>query len=236
MIKSPIIKEYFQYKELEKITLDDGTRYYITPDGVKVSSVTTILSATDTNTGLVEWRNRVGNKMADSIVDEACILGSLMHEHLECHIQNLERPRGNNYLRVLSKNMADKIIEEGFSSIDEVWGMEKMLYFPSAYAGTADLIATVDGIPSICDYKSCRKMKTKDKIDGYFCQVAAYAIAHNHLFDTDIKQGVIFMVDRDLNYQRYIIKDDEFENACNMWITRLEVFLNNQRIKSKIKE
>lgn len=231
-----IIENKFDYIELERVTLDDGVRFYNTPDNEKVSSVTTILSATDTNTdGLVQWRNRIGNKAADAIMEEACNLGSLMHEHLECYVQNLERPKGNNILRVLSKSMADKIIDKGLCHIDEIWGMEKMLYFPSAYAGTADLIAVHKGSPAICDYKSCRKMKDREKIDNYYCQLAAYAIAHNHLYDTDIRKGVIFMVDRDLNFNEYVIEGAEFDRACDMWISRLEIFLENQRMKEKFK-
>ena len=97
----PIIKEIFEYKDLEKVTLETGYRYYVDPDGNRLSSVTTILSETSDNPGLLEWRERVGNRYADAIMVEACNLGTLMHEHLECYVQNIDRPKGNNILRVL---------------------------------------------------------------------------------------------------------------------------------------
>lgn len=230
----PPITEKHIYEDLDRITLENGTRFYATPGGGKVSSVTTILSATSDNKGLVEWRNRIGNKAADEIMTEACNLGSLMHEHLESYVQNLERPKGNNFLRVLSKKMADKIIENGLPNVDEIWGMEKMLYFPDAYAGTTDLVGLHNGEPAIMDYKSARKMKERSKIEDYFCQACAYALAHNHLHGTNIKKGVIFMVDRDLNYKEFILEGEEFEYFTSMWINRLEAFLKNQSQKKAV--
>ena len=227
------INEIYPYEELERVTLEDGNRFYIDKDGNKMSSVTTILSATDHNDALVNWREWVGDKKADQVVKEACDLGTLMHTHLECYIQDIERPKGNNFLRKLSREMSDKIIDNGLSKIDEVWGMEKMLYIPSAYAGTADLIAIHEGIPSICDYKSAKKMKSKDKIQNYFHQLAAYALAHNFLYGTSINKGVIFMVDRELKFKEFILEGNEFHTACDEWMMRLESFL---KIKSKLKE
>ena len=229
----PIIKEIFEYKDLEKVTLETGYRYYVDPDGNRLSSVTTILSETSDNPGLLEWRERVGNRYADAIMVEACNLGTLMHEHLECYVQNIDRPKGNNILRVLSKKMADQIIENGLPKVNEIWGMEKMLYFPGAFAGTTDLVGLHDGKPAIMDYKSSRKMKTKSKIEDYFCQACAYALAHNFLHGTDIKRGVIFMVDRDCNYKEFILEGEEFEHYTNLWVSRLELFLKLKNAKSK---
>lgn len=220
------INEKYEYTPLERVTLENGSRYYVTPDGNKVSSVTTILSATDNNEALDNWREWVGDKKADAVVKEACDLGSLMHENLECYVQGLERPRGNNFLRKLSRNMSNQIIDKGLGSIDEIWGMEKMLYIPGAYAGTADLIATYKGRPAICDYKSAKKMKSKDKIKNYFCQLSAYILAHNFLHGTDIDLGVIFMVDRDLNYKEFILEGDELQESHDLWISKLEEFLS----------
>ena len=41
-------------------------------------------------------------------------------------------------------------------------------------------------------------MKKREWIEDYFLQCCAYANAHNVMFNTDINQIVILMIDRDL--------------------------------------
>jgi ATP-dependent exoDNAse (exonuclease V) beta subunit len=222
------ITKPFPYAVLERVTLEDGSRFYVDPDGNHLSSVTTILSATADMTGLNEWRAWVGDKKADQIRDEACALGSLMHTHLEAHIQDIERPKGKNQIRMMAENMADVVIARGLNNVTEVWGMEEILYHPGLYAGTADLIGCHNGEPCIFDYKTARKMKTKADIGDYACQLAAYAFAHNALYGTDIKKGVIFMVSRDLKFEEFVFEGAEFEAATTEWLRRVEEFLSSQ--------
>lgn len=222
------LNKQFEYPKLERVTYDDGTRHYLCEKGIPHSSVTTILGATEDKTGLLEWRAWVGDKKADQIRDEATGLGSLMHTHLENWMEGLERPGGNNVVRKMAHNMADTIIERGLVNVSEVWAMEEMLYFPGLYAGTADLIGIHNGQPAIMDYKTTNKMKSKDKINNYACQLAAYALAHNELFGTEIKRGVIFMVARDLSFQEYVFEGEEFEAAIQEWMNRLDMFFNQQ--------
>jgi genome maintenance exonuclease 1 len=220
------ITKHFEYKTLERVTHEDGNRFYVCPQGNNLSSVTTILSATADKTGLLEWRKWVGDKKADQIRDEATGLGTLMHTHLENYMMGIERPGGSNLVRQMAKNMADQIIERGLVHVSEVWAMEEMLYFPGLYAGTADLIGIHNGRPVIMDYKTTNKMKSKDKINDYACQLAAYAMAHNELFGTDIQGGVIFMVARDLKFEEYVFEGLEFKAATDEWMQRLDTFYN----------
>ena len=222
------INKLYEYKVLPRVTNDDGTRYYEEEDGNRLSSVTTILSATGYHPELDEWRERVGHKEADRIRDEACGLGSLMHTHLECYMLGAQRPGGNNIVRQMARNMADQVINRGLTNIDEVWGMEEILYWPRLYAGTTDLISIHKGQPAICDYKTSRKMKTKEMIEDYSCQLAAYAISHDEVHGTDIRKGVIFMVDRDLNFQEFIFEGLEWQRAKENWMRRLEKFLSDK--------
>ena len=220
------INKKFDYPTLERVTLENGNRHYLCDKNIPHSSVTTILSATEDKTGLLEWRAWVGDKKADQIRDEACGLGSLMHTHLENWMEGIERPRGNNVVRQMANNMADTIINCGLVNVSEVWAMEEMLYFPGLYAGTADLIGIHNGEPAIMDYKTTNKMKSKDKINNYACQLAAYALAHNELFGTNIKKGVIFMVARDLKFEEYVFEGEEFEAAIKEWMDRLDMFFS----------
>lgn len=232
----PIINPKFEYHKLNRVTLESGERYYEDPTGNKLSSVTTILSATSYSPELDKWRERVGEKEAKRVMEEACALGSLMHEHLENYVQDIPRPRGNNLIRVMSKNMADQIINRGLPNVNEIWGMEEMLYYPEGFAGTTDLVGVHNGEPAIMDYKTTKKMKSKDKIQDYFCQAAAYILAHNHVYGTDIKKAVIFMVDRDLNYKEFILDASEVDQYTEKWLVRLESFLQMQYRKQLLME
>ena len=217
------IKNHYHYEALNRATQPTGERVYVTPYG-NLPSVTTILSGTSDNAGLKAWREFVGEAKANQIRDEATGLGSLMHEHLECHIQNIERPRGSNLVRSMARNMADTIINNGLIHLNEIWGIESPLYFPEQYAGTADLIAVYKGKPVIADYKTTNKMKTADMIEDYFCQLVAYAEAHNVMYGTEICTGVIFMISRDLQYKEFILEGDEFERVRKLWWERVAKF------------
>jgi len=218
------LNKIFDYQNLERVTHPDGNRYYVCPEGEQLSSVTTILGATEDKTGLMEWRAWVGDKKADQIRDDACALGTLMHTHLENWMMGIDRPRGSNLVRQMATNMADVIINRGLVNINEVWAMEEMLFYPKLYAGTADLIALHQGIPAICDYKTTNKMKKRDQLENYFCQLVAYAEAHNEMFGTDIKKGVIFMVSRNLEYSEFVLEGDEFEHYRKIWWDKLNQF------------
>ena len=224
-----LLKEQFEYIELDSVTHENGSRYYITPDGEHLSSVTTILSATKDMTGLDAWRKRVGNETADREVREAVNVGKLMHDNVERHILGLDRKRKSNIVHALAYDMAENIINRGLVFCDEIWGVEIPLWFPSAYAGRSDLIGVWKGKPSIMDHKNSKKIKKREWLDDYFMQGCAYAMAHNQLFDTDIKQVVIFMSARDLAYETFVLEGNEFYDYCDKWIGRLEQFFESQQ-------
>ena len=142
----------FKYEKLTRI--DGPSRLYATPDGSRVPSVTTILSSTADKTFLNEWKKRVGEAEAQRISTESAGLGTLVHKHIENFIEGIERPPGSTPIHVLARSMSDKVIENGLSGVDEVWGMEASLYYPGLYAGTTDLCGVYKGKPSIMDHKN----------------------------------------------------------------------------------
>src|SRR5271154_5809296 len=89
----PIINRY-DYPKFNSITFPTGGRVYNTPLGHKVPSVTTILSTLPKD-GLIAWRDRVGDEEANRITNEACRIGSTMHETLEGYVSNYLRGRPN---------------------------------------------------------------------------------------------------------------------------------------------
>lgn len=231
------IPDKFLYKQLHKTTTS-GSRVYVTPDGHKVPSVTTILDATkseESKKALKEWRNRVGHKQAQAITTEAAGRGTRMHKWLENHIKtgNTGEPGSNPY-SVQSHLMAKQIIDNGLSKCQEFWGTEVSLYFPEVYAGTTDLTGVHDGSEAIMDHKQTNKPKKREWIDDYFIQLAAYATAHNETYGTTIRKGVVFMcvapkevtsgVWAKPEYQEFIIEGKEFDRYTNLWYERLEKY------------
>jgi genome maintenance exonuclease 1 len=217
----------FKYEALKRVDTPEGRRY-ATPDGNKLPSVTTVLSATtpeDKKEALQQWRNRVGHKKAQEITTEAASRGTRMHKFLEDYvITGKLNDSGSNPYSIQSHKMADSIIRQGLCNCTEYWGTEVPLYFPEVYAGTTDLVGVHDGSESIMDHKQTNKPKKREWIDDYFVQLAAYATAHNELHGTKIRKGVIFMCDPTCLYQEFIIEGNEFDKYQQEWYKRLELF------------
>ena len=186
------INRVYDYQDLTRI--DGKKRLYATPGGGKVPSVTTILDATSDKTHLIAWRQRVGEEKAKQITKEAAGVGTSMHGFLENYTKGEELPNKTNLVHVQGRKMAEVVIQDGLSKVDEVWGSEVHLYYPDLYAGTTDLVGVHNGVPAIMDFKQTNKPKKEEWVDNYKLQGAAYALAHNHVYKTDIRKIVIMMV------------------------------------------
>jgi len=221
------IPNKFNYIEINRENID-GERRYATPDGEKLPSVTTILSATTPREKiekLNEWRNRVGHKQAQAITTEAASRGTRMHKWLEDYVKTgtLNEP-GSNPFSKQSHLMAQSIILQGLVNCSEYWGTEVGLYFPKIYAGTTDLVGIHSGDEAIMDHKQTNKPKKREWIDDYFIQLAAYANAHNEVHGTKIRKGVIFMCSADNIYQEFILEGNEFDTFTDKWFRRVEEY------------
>ena len=71
----------FPYSKITRNSVN-GKRLYLTPDGCKVASVTTILDQTkseESKKALQNWRNSIGANKAQEITMEAAGRGTRMH-------------------------------------------------------------------------------------------------------------------------------------------------------------
>lgn len=217
--------------------MTDGKRVYLTPERENLVSVTTILDATksdESKKALQNWRNAVGHDKAQAITTEAANRGTRMHTYLENYIKTGElKDRGTNPFSWPSHAMAQVVINEGLKNVNEFWGIEIPLYFPSIYAGTTDGVGIHLGNESILDYKQTNKPKKREWIDDYFTQLCAYAEAHNELYGTKISKGVVLMCVKpeiDANnqiitqpqYQEFILEGVEFQKYRDIWWKRVE--------------
>jgi genome maintenance exonuclease 1 len=222
-----MITEKFNYTQLKRASVE-GKRLYTTPDGTAVPSVTTILDKTkseEKRQALANWKRRVGDAKAQEIVTEAAGRGTRMHKYLEdyCIDSELKLPGSNPFSQQANK-MAQIIIDEGMCDMDEIWGTEVPMYFPELYAGTTDAVGVFNGQPSIIDFKQTNKPKKDEWVDDYKTQLVAYALAHNEVYETNIKQGVILMCSKDFLFQKWVIKDEEFELFTEHWLNRVESY------------
>jgi len=219
------INSPYPYQEIKRKQVD-GKRLYATESG-PLPSVTTILDKTkprEKREALANWKKRVGDKEAQRIVTEAANVGTVMHNILEYWVKNEDYDPGNNVVHRQAKAMAQVVKEHVQPNLNEVWGSEVNLYYPGLYAGTTDLLGVWKGQPAIMDFKQTNKPKKREWIEDYFLQGAAYSLAHNALYETDIKSIAIFMCSRDCQWQLFEVKADEFQHWADKWAARVEQF------------
>jgi len=206
--------------------LIDGKRHYDVGTNEKLPSVTTILQATQSEEKkrkLEEWKKRMGAQHADRIRDISAMRGTSMHTYLEGYIKN-ERHLDLTALGVEAGRMADVVIRSGLGDLGEVWGTEVTLYYPGLYAGATDVVGIYNGRESIIDFKQTNKPKQREWIDDYFTQLAAYAMAHNHVYDTAIQQGVILMCSKDGFFQKFEVSDKEFQGYMHTFLKKVDQY------------
>ena len=222
-----LIKPKYEYAKLKRVEVD-GKRRYAAPGGAPVASVTTILSSTKDMTHLIEWRRRVGEKKAQEITTEAAGVGTRMHHYLEKYVETGEWPQpGSNPYAQQAHMMATTIKIHALDDVDEIWGSEVPLYVPGIYAGTTDLVGQYKGNPAILDFKQTNKPKKLEWVEDYFLQLTAYAIAHNEVHGTNIREGHIFMCSRAGEYQQFDLWPHEFDDWEQEWWKRVYQYYEN---------
>ena len=209
--------------------LIDGKRHYDVGTHEKLPSVTTILQATQSEEKrqkLEDWKKRMGEQRADRIRDISAMRGTSMHTYLEGYIKD-ERHLDLTALGVEAGRMADVVIRSGLGDLEEVWGTEVTLYYPGLYAGATDVVGIYNGRESIIDFKQTNKPKQREWIDDYFTQLAAYAMAHNYVYNTQIQSGIILMCSKDGFFQKFEVLDKEFQGYMHTFLKKIDQYYNN---------
>ena len=222
----------FRYPKTQREKIE-GKRHYVF-DKEKLPSVTTILDATqpaEKRESLLRWKERVGEEAAERIKTSAAERGTAMHKILEKYV--LEQ----GYLDQTdvgkqAHNMAIQIIQSGLSSVTEYYGTECTLYYPGLYAGQTDLVGVHKGQDAIIDFKQSNKPKRPEWIGDYKLQLAAYAMAHNILFNTQIAKGVVMMCTVDNYYQEFIIEGEEFKKNMHNFLRRVDEYYRTRPEKT----
>ena len=220
-----IVKKY-EYPKSSRASIAGLRHYTVTGEEQKLPSVTTVLGQTqpkEKQESLDKWRQRVGLREAQKITRDAAIRGTAMHKYLEDLILG-QRSLDLTPLGVEATRMAEIIVERGLNDCSEIYGIEATLYYPGLYAGSVDLIAKYKDKVSIIDFKQTNKPKQREWIGDYFLQMAAYGMAHDAVYGTNIEQGVIMMCSKDGFYQQFVIEGEEFRDAKHNFLRRLDGF------------
>mgnify|MGYP003633019860 FL=1 len=214
----------YKYPKTQREKIE-GKRHYVF-DKEKLPSVTTILDITqpaEKRESLAKWRQREGEANAARIVATSAARGTAMHKILEMYILEQGYLDETNVGKQ-AHNMAIQVIQNGLSNVTEYYGTECTLYYPGLYAGQTDLVGIHKGQDAIIDFKQTNKPKRKEWIGDYCLQLAAYAMAHNMLFNTKITKGVIMMCSKDNYYQEFVMEGLEFQKHMHNFLRRVDEY------------
>ena len=214
----------YRYPTTNRETID-GLHHYVL-DKEKLPSVTTILDATQSaekRESLQRWKERVGVEQAEKIKDQAAERGTAMHKILEKYIVDVGYV-DLTHVGKAAHNMAIQIIQSGLINVTEFYGTECTLHYPGLYAGQTDLVGIHKGKDAIIDFKQTNKPKRREWIDDYCLQLAAYAMAHNFIYKTQIEKGVIMMCSKDNFYQEFVVEGKEFQKYKHNFLRRVDEY------------
>lgn len=176
------------YMDLDSVTSKRGRRY-IDPTGAEYPSVTTVLSILSED-AIARWRKRVGEDEANKIGHRASTRGTAVHSIVEGYLRNEDTSTYLPHIKQSLQNLRP-ILDK---SIGRIFGLEVALYSRHlGLAGRCDCIAEFDGVPSIVDFKTSKRVKKKENISNYFAQASAYAIMWEERTGMPIPNTVIVM-------------------------------------------
>jgi genome maintenance exonuclease 1 len=211
-----ITLKLYDKPEIETTTID-GKRHYLTPDGV-FPSVTTVLSNKLDKSGLDAWRKKVGEEEADRIGKQAAHRGTAIHDMAEKYILGEDYIKGHHPINLYTFSDIRRVID---NRITTVYGIEYPLWSRELNtAGRTDLIADFDGVLSIVDFKTSKRLKEEKYIESYFLQATCYAAMTNERLLTDIKRiAIIIAVDHEEPQVFVKSTDDYFDKMRTIFTT-----------------
>jgi len=189
-----------------------GKHFYETPEGKIYPSVTTMLGYKE-KPYLTDWRNSLGASRADEETKRCAERGTSVHDMAEKYLNNKKYPELTKKHLRLHVNLFNQL-RTRLKQIDNIKATEVSLYSDTLkLAGTVDCVGEYTKIKSIIDFKTSNNNKTKEMIDDYFKQCAAYAIMwyemtgeliENLVIIMAVERGIIPLIFQD-NLQNWLI-------------------------------
>ena len=202
--------------KLEKIkaTTNNGNRLYETPSGDLYPSITTVLSPRNKK-GLMEWRKRVGEDVANHVARTAAARGTKVHHMCEDYLNNMfiDDPEkwAQHKKNFLPYCLFEQLKNQTFDNINDIYAQEAGLYSDKyKVAGRVDCIARYKGDISIIDFKTSTKERSDDWIENYYIQGSAYAEMFEELTGISTNQVVILVVTEDGTVQEFVKQKSDY--------------------------
>ena len=183
----------------------NGKRFYVTPEGKKYPSITTVLSGRSKE-GINRWRKSVGNDVANNIMRSAAKRGTAVHQLVEDYLNNSDLSKQDvlplalfTLLKPELDDINNIVIQEGGLYSDK-WGI----------AGRVDCIAEYQGKLSVIDFKTSTKEKKEEWIENYFIQGSAYCEMYEERYGKAIDQIAILIVCEDGTIQTFVKDKNDY--------------------------
>jgi genome maintenance exonuclease 1 len=175
---------------LTRQTTESGRKYF-TPDGNAYPSITTVLSILGKEE-IIAWRKRVGEEEANKVSRQASTRGTAVHKLAEDYVDNKPDWKGKHMpSNIATFNTLRPVLD---ARLNNIWMQEVFLYSDRLKtAGQVDCIGEWDGVLSIIDFKTSKRVKKEEDITNYFIQMCFYAAAFLERTGIAIKQAVVVM-------------------------------------------
>ena len=197
----------------------DRKRFYVTPQENYYPSITTVLSIRRKE-GLMEWRKKVGDKVANYVAAKAATRGIKVHHMCEDYLNNvsLDYPDKwkNHEKDFLPLCLFNQLRDKALENISDIYAQECGLYSDKyKVAGRVDCIAKYKGVLSIIDFKTSTRERSDAWNENYYIQGSAYAEMFTELTGIDVNQVVILVVTEDGTVQEFIKDKSNFLDAIH---------------------
>ena len=226
----------FNFIDLDKSKLPvtkgkkiDGFRFYDI-DGKAYPSITTVLGI-QKKEQLQDWRNKIGEDVANWEMGRAARRGKATHTLIEQYLKGLTpSERG-----VLPLGLF-RLIKPYVDQIDNIHCLETIMYSKKlTIAGQVDCIAEYNGKLSVIDFKTANKERQESWIENYFMQTTAYAQMYEEIFGKKIEQIVILLASEDGSTQSFIKDTKDYMTPLMKSIDDFYKYYENLN-KDKIKQ
>ena len=204
-------------------------RFYVTPEGEKYPSITTVLSNRKKE-GLFEWRKRVGNDVANYVARTSASRGTKVHHMCEDYLNN-EFDEEKHKKDFLPFCLFNQLKDQALCNMNNIYAQEAGLYSDKyKVAGRVDCVAEYKDTLSIIDFKTSTRERSDDWNENYYIQGSAYAEMFEERTKIKIDQVVILVVTEDGTVQEFVKSKQDYlpmlEESMNEWSRTNETPIN----------
>jgi len=174
-------------------------------NGTNYPSVTSVLGVRK-KVELQQWRDRIGENVANWEMGRAARRGTATHNLIENYIKG--EPLTEKSVLPLG---LFKLMKPYVDKIENIHCLETVLYSQKyKLAGQVDCIAEYNGKLSVIDFKTANKERKEEWIDNYFMQCTAYGLMYEEMYNTEIEDIVVIMGGEDGSMVTYVKKKADY--------------------------